>query len=118
MIILAKATSKTKIKLIVALLDFEKKKSLTSDVLMIISTLVVVSISRFFTIKMNSFSNKDLLDFVHTLGEAYKVHQQIDCSTLMQWIESEDLLVNFFKNYEIENNHNIKSLMPVENKKF
>lgn len=70
MIILARATLTIKMKLILLLLDFEKKKTLSAEVLNIISTLVVVSISRLFTIKMNSFTNKDLLEFVHTLGEA------------------------------------------------
>lgn len=70
MIILARATLTIKMKLILILLDFEKKKTLSAEVLNIISTLVVVSISRLFTIKMNSFTNKDLLEFVHTLGEA------------------------------------------------
>jgi len=78
MIILSRSTINTKIKMMLCLLDFEKKKILSADVLNIFSTLFVVAISRLFTIKMNSFTNKDLLEFVQTLGEAYKVNQQID----------------------------------------
>jgi len=35
-----------------------------------------------------------------TLGEAYKVNQQINVQTLLQWFDTEDILINFFKNYE------------------
>lgn len=70
MIIMSRSIISVKMKMMLCLLDFEKKKILSADVLNILSTLFVVAVSRIFTIKMNSFTNKDLLEFVQTLGEA------------------------------------------------
>lgn len=100
MIVMARASISIKMKMMLCLLDFEKKKVLSADVLHILSTLFVVAVSRLYTIKMNSFTNKELLEFVQTLGEAYKMNQQIDYATIMQWVDTEDLITNFFKNFD------------------
>jgi len=36
----------------------------------------------------------------------------------MQWTDTEDLITNFFKNFDYQDDHNSKSLYPIENKKF
>jgi len=91
------SSTEDKIKFICNIFDFDRLNHYSSDIVLIITTLLITSISRLFVINMNKFTNNELLNYMMTLGEHFTTPQKITYNKLYDILLSEDNIKQFFE---------------------